>query len=97
MGSSLGVPLANFYVSYIEEECINFNCEFSPKFHIRYVYDVFSIFINHDKSDDVLQHLKQISTPLSLTIKKMENNKLNCLGSTISRDFHVSIIIDKTS
>ena len=95
MGSPLGPPLANFYVSYIEEECINFNCDYSPKFYTRYVDDVFSVFINHDKSDDFLTHLNQVSTPLRFTIEKMENNKLNYIGLTIASDLHVSII-DKT-
>ena len=64
MGSPLGPILANFYVSYIEEDCINFNCDHTPKFCTRYVVDVFSVFINHDKSGDFSQHLNQVSTPL---------------------------------
>ena len=56
MGSSLGVPLANFYVSYYEKECINFYCDYSKKFYTRYVDDMFSVLIYHDKSDDFLQH-----------------------------------------
>ena len=54
-GLLLGPPLANFCVSYIEEECINFNSDYSPKFYTRYVDDVF---INYDKFGDFFATLK---------------------------------------
>ena len=92
MGSPLGPPLANFYVSYIEEECIDFDSNISPDFYTRYVDDVFCVFINSDKSDSFLDHLNQVSVPLKFTIEKMSENKLNYIGLTISNDLYVSII-----
>ena len=49
MGSPLGPPLANFYVSHLETYKIDFTSDFSPDFYCRYVDDIFSIFI--DKPD----------------------------------------------
>ena len=92
MGSPLGPPLANFYVSYIEDECIDFNFDLAPEFYSRYVDDVFSVFINSDSSDDFLNHLNDVSNPLRFTIEKMVDNKLNYIGLTVTRDLFVSII-----
>ena len=86
MGSPLGPPLANFYVSFIEDECIDFNSDIAPKFYSRYVDDVFSVFINSDSSDDFLSHLNDVSSPLRFTIEKMVDNKLNYIGLTVTRD-----------
>ena len=76
MGSPLGHPLPNVYVSHIENECINFLHSF--------IQDMMMMCF--------LQHLNQVSTPLRFSIEKMENNKLNYIGLTISSDLHVSII-----
>ena len=92
MGSPLGPPLANFYVSFIEDECIDFNSDIAPKFYSRYVDDVFSVFINSDSSDDFLSHLNDVSSPLRFTIEKMVDNKLNYIGLTVTRDLFISII-----
>ena len=92
MGSPLGPPLANFYVSFIEDECINFNSDIAPKFYSRYVDDVFSVFINSDSSDDFLKHLNDVSNPLRFTCEKMVDNKLNYIGLTITNDLFISII-----
>ena len=92
MGSPLGPPLANFYVSYIEEECIDFDSNISPDFYTRYVDDVFCVFINSDKSDSFLDPLNQVSVPLKFTIEKMSENKPYYIGLTISNDLYVSII-----
>ena len=45
-GSPLGPSLSNFYVSYIEDNLINFTADISTKFYSRYVDDVFAIFLN---------------------------------------------------
>ena len=44
MGSPLGPPLANFYVSYLEDNFIDFNSDISPNFYCRYVEDVYCAF-----------------------------------------------------
>ena len=92
MGSPLGPPLANFYVSHIEENCIDFNSDCAPRFYSRYVDDVFAVFIDTDKSDEFLNHLNVVSVPLKFTIEKMADDKLNYIGLTISKDLFVSII-----
>ena len=71
MGSPLGPPLANFYVSHLENYKIDFTSDFSPDFYCHYVDDIFSIFI--DKPDctfKFLDHLNDVSSPLNLQLKK---------------------------
>ena len=92
MGSPLGPPLSNFYVSYIEDNLINFTADISPKFYSRYVDDVFAIFLNPDSYLDFLNHLNLVSSPLKFTFEKMENNKINYIGLTVSNDLSISII-----
>ena len=93
MGSPLGPPLANFYVSHLENYKFDFASDFSPDFYCRYVDDIFSIFI--DKPDctfKFLDHLNDVSSPLKFTIEEMVDNKLNFIGLTVSDDLCVSII-----
>ena len=92
MGSPLGPPLANFYVSYLEQYCIDFNSDISPNFYCRYVDDVYCIFIDKDSNIDFLNHLNNVSSPLRFTIEEMTNNKLNFIGLTLSESLSVSII-----
>ena len=92
MGSPLGPPLANLYVSYFEPYCIDFNSDISPNFYCRYVDDVYCIFIDKDSNIDFLNHLNNVSSPLRFTIEEMTNNKLNFIGLTLSESLSVSII-----
>ena len=92
MGSPLGPPLSNFYVSYIEDNLINFNSDIAPKFYSRYVDDVFVIFFNPDHYIEFLNHLNSVSKPLKFTFEQMENNKINYIGLTVSNDLSISII-----
>ena len=48
MGSTFGLVMSDFYVSYIEDNLINFTADITPKFYPRYVDDVFAIFLNPD-------------------------------------------------
>ena len=93
MGSPLGPPLANFYVSHIEENCIDFNSDCAPRFYSRYVDDVFAVFIDSDKSDEFLNHLNVVSVPHKFTIEKMADDKLNYIGLTISKVFLFQLLI----
>ena len=93
MGSPLGPPLANFYVSYLENYRINFSSDISPNFYCRYVDDIFSIFIDKpDATFKFLDHLNEVSTPLKFTIEEMVDKKLNFIGLTVSEELYISII-----
>ena len=91
-GSPLGPLLSNFYVSYIEDNLINFNSDIVPKFHSRYVDDVFVIFFHPDNYLEFLNHLNSVSEPLQFTFKQMENKEINSIGLTVSNDLSISII-----
>ena len=79
-------PFSQFYVSHIEENCIDFNSDFAPRFY-RHIVDAFAVFINSDKSDEFLNHSNIVSVPLKFTIGKMTDDKVNYIGLTISKDF----------
>ena len=91
MGSPLGPPLANFYVSYLEDNFIDFNSDISPNFYCRYVDDIYSVFIDNDKSSEFLNHLNTVSVPLKFTIEEMTENKLNFIGLQLSNDLSICI------
>ena len=91
MGSPLGPPLANFYVSYLEDNFIDFNSDISPNFYCRYVDDVYCIFIDNDKCINFLDHLNSVSDPLRFTIEEMTDNKLDFIGLRLSNDLNVCI------
>ena len=89
--STLGPPLANFYVSYLEDNFIDFNSDISPNFYCRYVDDVYCIFIDNDKCINFLDHLNSVSDPLRFTIEEMTDNKLDFIGLRLSNDLNVCI------
>ena len=91
MGSPLGPQLANFYVSYLEGNFINFNSDISPNFYCRYVNDISSFFIDNDKTYEFLNHLNAVSVPTKFTIEEMTENKLNFIRLQLSNDLSISI------
>ena len=83
MGSPLGMLLSNFYVSYLENEKINFNSEFSPVKYNRYVDDTILVFKSADHIPLFLAHVNSLST-LNFTCETASNSSLNFIGLTIT-------------
>ena len=71
MGSPLGPVLANFYLSYIEDNRIDFESESCPLFYARYVDDIFCIFNCKDKVIVFFEHCNLQVKPLNLTFLKL--------------------------
>lgn len=61
MGSPLGPTFADFYMSHLENNILNNNNSFNPKFYSRYVDDTFVIFNDSSHLDPFIQALKSNS------------------------------------
>ena len=75
MGSPLAPLLANWFVCRQEEKILT-NKNIKPKFYIRYVDDIFTIFESEMKCDNFFIKLNKIHPNLNYTIEKP---KIGCL------------------
>ena len=75
MGSPLAPLLANWFVCRQEEKILT-NKNIKPKFYIRYVDDIFTIFESEMKCDNFFTKLNKIHPNLNYTIEKP---KIGCL------------------
>ena len=79
MGFSLSPPLTDFYVSYREDVCIDFNSDITPKFYSRYIDDV-SESDDADSKHFVLLPFKMLSLQMKLNLY---NNDVKVTFSTV--------------
>ena len=82
MGSPLGTHLANFFLSYLENNKIDFGSEYSPIRYYRYIDDTFLEFAKPEHVARFLSHLNELSN-LKFTSEEAVDSSLNFIGLSI--------------
>ena len=82
MGTPLGPTFADFYMSKLENEIMEENNSYNPKFYIRYVDDTLTLFKDTKDLDQFIEKLQEKSV-LKFTKETPENNNFNFLDIKI--------------
>ena len=82
MGSPLGPALANIFVGYYEQKIPDNEW---PELYFRYVDDIFSHFINRDKSVIFFERLNSLHPTLCFTVEGEEDGSLPFLDVRVTR------------
>ena len=94
MGSPLGPVLANFFLVYLENECIDWDSHFAPLSYFRYVDDTFLIFSHEVDILPFWEHLSSLSV-LNFTIEVCSPpDGLPFIGALVSQNDEGHLITD---
>ena len=84
MGSPLAPVLANLFMGYNENLWLNNYSLNKPKFYIRYVDDILTVFDNENDAKHFLDYLNRQHKNIKFTIEKQVNNSIPFLDVLIS-------------